>query len=493
MPPDPTPVPGHRIPFKKALEPELSDADKFAWSWMQEIFDLEFPKLCLRERILLLLSSLIIIKQSRAEIEEKAHILYGYLPGRMRQLRWARINARGYLKKALKGNWCTRLLLIGYIPALKALILAIGVKLANSLTRPNRWGWKDERAYRLFVALQTNLARIRPIYFVTLTFEGNIHYDDVRQSVKDFRENIRDHMGYYSTGVIAFGTHTPYQAWRFNRFQANTAHQEPRLHCHLLVWPVRERCDKGEAEAFQNLERIFTERRHGLGREYDLMPLPTTEDFLRVCSYIALNYSGSILIDRKVDTCPIPPGSNPIIRTENVLPGVPWKTVGDMSLVTPYTIAWRDAVGRYAEERGYDSSDSMGWIHFETENIKEIMEPEQWRDASVTGLDGYNYRVKPYEPSADGTDQYLLFNPERPIYTISERDLSSLGSLDAFPGALPQNQDYHPVTGEGQATIPQLETKRAKRTSSLLVNAIIGAIGIALIGIAVWQLFKRKL
>lgn len=495
MPPDPTSTPRRTVLFEKKVVPipGLTNPDQFAWPWMAEIFDAEFPKVPLWKRILLLLSSLIIIKQSRAEIAKNADILYGYLPNRLGELRRARAHARKYLQMALKGPWSKRLFLIGYIDTLRGLVLAIGTKLANSLTRPNRWGWKDLRAYRLFVALQTNLARIlpQPIYFVTLTFEGKIHYNDVRSHLKDFREDTFDRLGYQSVAVIAFGTHTKYQEWRHKGYYYRTpVHKEPRLHCHLMIWPFTERGDKEEKESYQGLQKIIAEKRHGIGEEHDLEILPTTEDFLRVCSYMALNYCGSLLIDRKNGMCPIPPRSNPLTPPDYVYTGRKWARTSELAHVTPYMIAWRKAAGRYAESMGYSSGGS--WLMREAEGIKEFMEPEQWREATVTGLDGYNYLVQPKELTNDGTEGYMLINPERPIYTISESELSHLGTLGAFPGALHARPDFHPLYGEAQFANPPTRGEVKRHQTSLLAKATIGAIGIALIGVVVWKLHQRK-
>lgn len=128
----------------------------------------------------------------------------------------------------------------------------------------------------------------------------------------------------------------------------------------------------------------------------------------------------------------------------------------------------------------------------EAEGIKEFMEPEQWREATVTGLDGYNYLVQPKELTNDGTEWYMLFNPERPIYTISESELSHLGTLGAFPGALHARPDFHPLYGEAQFANPPTRGEVKRHQTSLLAKATIGAIGIALIGVVAWKLYQRK-
>ena len=165
MPPEREIFYRREIGFQKFIPPERIGPTP--WDWMKSIFDAEFPKTTRWRRVLRSIKYLIIKNRPSESINEKARVLYRYLPSSEGELKQVRKNTMDCLRWEYRGRNAT--ILRPYNEELRALFLAVNVKLANHLTNPNQNNW-DERACNLFLEIQTNLSTVRPLYFATMTF-----------------------------------------------------------------------------------------------------------------------------------------------------------------------------------------------------------------------------------------------------------------------------------------------------------------------------------
>jgi hypothetical protein len=162
---------------------------------------------------------------------------------------------------------------------------------------------------------------------------------------------------------------------------------------------------------------------------------------------MALNYSRTLRLAKGPDN-QIPKGARILSRPQNCLPGQAWTSTGKITLVTPATTAWRKAVSRYADVHGRSTTGDRRWIWRERRLIREFLEPEEWWECSVTGLDGYTYRVR--EPDVDcyGNDVYRLESEDGRSFYPTVQTLEELAALQILPNALPKNSSLDFTTGE---------------------------------------------
>lgn len=103
---------------------------------------------------------------------------------------------------------------------------------------------------------------------------------------------------------------------------------------------------------------------------------------------------------------------------------------------------------RYSAVHGRSPEDDRRWIWRERRLIREYIEPEPWSDASVTGLDGYTYRVTPEGEDHLGNETYRLSSDERGTFFLTEHGLEELAKLQAIPGVFSKNEGLDLTTGE---------------------------------------------
>ena len=168
---------------------------------------------------------------------------------------------------------------------------------------------------------------------------------------------------------------------------------------------------------------------------------------LKVSAYLALNYSRTLKESKGPDN-PIPKSAHVVSRPKNSLPGVKWITVGKITPVTRATTSWRLAVSKYAAATGRPFGGDYRWIWPTRRRIREYIEPLGCWEVSVTGLDGYTYRVSPDGVDHVGNEIYLLSSDERGGFYLTQSGLDDLAAFQIEPGALPKNHRLDLTTGK---------------------------------------------
>ena len=438
------------------------------WEWMQGIFDKEFP-IPRWKRILIGWLYLIIKKGVSSSNQSKAQIFYRYLPRSIRELQSLRKSVLDCLKWSQSSHLSTRLLLAPYCREFQAMLLAINTKIANQFTNPNLNGW-DDRACNLFLEIQSNLSEIRPLYFATITFRDVLNFETVSSHLTDLRDNTLSRAGFQSVGVIAYHAMTPDDLRRNSYRRDPSRPRERRLHVHLLFWPQEGVSRDQIARMLRRLQHALDCGRHGIGY-YRFSKIKGMLDFLKRAAYMAFNYSVSLKYNRGEEWNPIPTGARLLRLPRNDRHHTRWPRIIDDRISTSQR-AWEKAVIKYADKMAYDYRGY--WIKQFAERIQELVEPEEWQDPKVSGVDGFEYLISPVPPALGGEQQYELINPERPRWMISEEELQELGKLEVYPGALPWNPDMNPIDGT-RITIPR-KPRQDKRTA--LALAISFALGV---------------
>lgn len=366
------------------------------------------------------------------EIKTLAKQLYGYMPNGKGALRTIRTNAKRYLQMARRSRKPeAREILRPYALRLEALVLAAGQKLAAIFCEANWRNW-DPRAFRFYQELQINLGKLRRMHFLTLTFTGDPTYNRVGELLKDFTGNHLYRDEFESVEVVAF----------------HPENDSPgRLHVHLLFWSkCQTRSPQAEKSAIERILKAVASTRRGIGFT-DYRTVSGVTEILKVSAYMALNYSRTLKMAKGASN-PIPKSARILRPPQNCLPGQVWVKVGKIALVTPATMAWRKAVSSYAAVRGRSVAGDRRWIWRERRLIREYLEPEEWCDCSLVGLDGYIYRIR--EPRKDplGNEVYRVESEDGRSYFLTERALEDLAALQVFPNALPKNNNLDFTTGK---------------------------------------------
>lgn len=371
--------------------------------------------------------------------QEMAMQLYGFLPQGKEELRRIRDNGKRYFRDAAWGHPEAQEILRPWRQHLRALVWAAQMKLGAVHCRPNQQNW-HKRAYGFFLALQNNLGRLRRVHFVTVSFVDPVNYAGVRECLRELKKNILRREGLAAVNVIACHPARGTQG---------------RLHLHLLVWSREQRTPQAEAAAVKRaLAKLVRCRRrrkevreaYGVGR-IECERISGSQSFLRVFAYIAWNYSATLKLS-KGDHNPIPPFARLPGSPPEVHPGIRWIKTGGFSYVTPATCAWRAAIGRYAAAVGRSTEGNWQWIWRERRRIREYLEPKRWRPPSVTGLDGFTYRVIAYGEDAVGNETYLVSSDERGGFILTERGLEITGEFEVMSGTLPKNDRLDLTSGE---------------------------------------------
>ena len=356
--------------------------------------------------------------------------LYVLLPKGKAELRAIRDNAKRYFRAADRGRREAKAVLKPYTRLLWALIWAVRQKLAATFCQPNLRNW-DKRACALFVDLQMNLGRLPRIHFLTLTFAGTPTYESVRERLRSITRNSLYREGYETVDVVAFHPQS---------------RGGGRLHVHLLAWSKRSRTLSEEKSALKRCKAAMRRERSGIGIT-DCQPIIGAEELVKIAAYIAWNYDQTLRL-AKGPLNPIPKGARVLSPPQEVLPGLKWKRTGKFSFVTPATMAWRQAIAKYAGANRCRPEGDRRWIWCERRKIREYLEPEAWCNVSVTGLDGYTYQVIPADEDCDGNETYLVSNDQRGGFYLTEQGLETLAKLEVCPGSLPQNDRLDLTTGK---------------------------------------------
>lgn len=467
------PESARRVEFE--IRPPVSRAET-PWEWMQGVFDREFPTPRWK-RIFLSYLYLIIKSVPSSSNHDKSKVLYRHLPKAVGELQRLRRDVMDCLQWSRKSRLSTRLLTGGYIEDITSLIASINIKIANQLTNPNLNGW-DERACVLFVEIQHNLSEVRPLYFATITFAEALDFQAVSSRLTDLRDNTLRRAGFQSVGVISYHAMTPddYRRARYGRDRCKA--RERRLHVHLLFWPDRTADRDHVCRGLKSLRHALDRGRHGVGY-YRISKIKGMLDFMKRAAYLAYNYSVSLKYQRGNEWNPIPSGGKLLRLPKNDRRVRRWRRRQDKRISTSQR-AWEKAVAKYAERMAYDCRGF--WIKQYADRIQELVEPEEWQDPKVNGLDGFEYLISPVPPS--GKEQrYELRNPARSRWMISEEELKELGKLEVYPGALPCNPNIHPLDGE-----------RMRHPSSprLPAKIVTGFVGVVLIGVIARLLLRKN-
>src|ERR1035437_2977455 len=352
------------------------------------------------------------VKESVKVADEKlVRRICPLLPGGKGDLREILARVKSWYKLARRGSLEAKAAIRPYVPQFKALAQEVRARLAEIFCRPNWRDW-DKRAYRFYKELQYNLGKFRRVHFLTLTFTGDLIYAQVRRLLKDVTGNHLYRQDFESVEVVGFHPDLT---------------QTGRIHVHLFCWSKRARSIREEKSAIEMVQAAIALTGRGIGFT-DYQVASGTAAILRVAAYMALNYSLT-LKQAKGPENPIPKGAHVLSRPENSLPGIKWTTVGKISLVTRATTAWRQAVSRYAAATGRPLGGDLRWIWRERRRIRDYIEPLGCWDVSVTGLDGYTYRVIPDKPDHLGEEIYLLSSEERGGFFVTQ---SALEDLAAF-------------------------------------------------------------
>lgn len=390
---------------------EVTTQNSWGWPQIQHLLD----EVLLSDRL-----------ETTDSLDSSIQKLYGFLPEGKQKLRRLKNNAKRYYRMGGIGG-SAREEVAPYRKRLKALVWAVRIKLSAVLTAPNPHKW-HKRAYGFYLALQHNLGTNRRLHFLTITFPDNPTYGEVRRRFRGITKNLLYRKGFESVDVVAFHPRPG---------------KTPRIHAHLLVWSREQRSYHAEKVARGRVKIALHEGRYGVG----FVQLSEVRDFLKTAAYMAWNYDTSLRLN-KGDNNPLPKGARLASAPKEVHPGQKWKRTGKFSFHTPQMQAWRAAVGRYAAATGKTTEGNWQWIWRERHRIYAHLRPEEWHRASVTGLDGYTYRVIPYDEDIMGHETYLLDNDKRGGFILTEHGLAELGRYDAASGALRKNDLHDLTTGE---------------------------------------------
>ncbi|MEI6715793.1 MAG: hypothetical protein WCO60_18725 [Verrucomicrobiota bacterium] len=268
------------------------------------------------------------------------------------------------------------------------------------------------------------------MHFITLTFPGNPAYLAIREQLGGITGNLLYRENFETVDVVAF-------------------HPEPgelgRLHVHLLAWSREHRSHQAESASVERIKTALNDGRYGVGR-CEVSRVSGAEQFVKVAAYLAWNYDQTLKFPRGPQS-PIPSGARVLSVPFEVRTGQKWVRTGKFSFVTPATVAWRAAVNRYATANGRSHDGDWRWTWRERRLIREFLEPEQYRDTGITGLDGYTYTVTPYGLDANREETYMLSNEERGGFILTEYGLSGLAKFDVMSNTLPQNSAFDLTTG----------------------------------------------
>jgi len=366
------------------------------------------------------------VRETTDSWETQALQLYGFLPEGKHELRRMRNNAKRYFRMGGIGG-PAREVVAPYREKLRALVWAARMKLATVLTTVNPHQW-DKRAYGFYLALQNNLGTHRRLHFLTITFRGNPTYAEARDQLRGISKNLLYRAGFESVEVVAYHPHPG---------------KTPRIHAHLLVWSRERRSYHAEKAARDKVNADLHEGRYGTG----LFRLSRVRDFLLTAAYMSWNYDSSLKL-AKGDHNPLPKGARLVSVPKEVRPGQRWTRTGKFSFHTPQMRAWRAAVGRYATATGKDPQGNWQWIWRERRRIRAHLKPEQWRGASVAGLDGFNYTIAAYGEDIMGNETYLLRSDERGGFILTESGLEELGHYDVAARTLSKNDRFDLTTGK---------------------------------------------
>lgn len=425
QPPTDSPPTRRELEFDPSKEGKIViEVRQQPWDWqrIRQLFDEVLPLSTNRQTT--------DSKAPKEVVESLAKQLYPYLPKGKNELRTIRTNAKRFGEMAHRSrNLEARDALRPYVMGLAALSLAAGQKLAAIFCEANWRNW-DLRAYRFFQELQLNLIKLRRIHFVTLTFTGDPTYQRVRDLLKDFTGNQLYRQGFESVEVVCFHPENDLPG---------------RLHVHLLLWSKCQRSRQAETTAIEEILAATARAGRGIGFT-DCRPVSGATEILKVSAYMALNYSRTLRIAKGPNN-PIPKGAHVLSRPQNCLPGQAWAKVGKVTLITPATTAWRKAVSRYAAARGRSTTGDRRWIWPERRHIREYLEPEEWEECSVTGLDGYTYHIR--EPNEDrfGTEVYRLESEDGRSFYPTVETLEKLAALQILPNTLPKDNSLDFTTG----------------------------------------------
>jgi hypothetical protein len=368
------------------------------------------------------------IKSPNTEIERLAQNLYPLLPDAKGELKTLIRGAKRYHAMAQIGEPGQRAALAPYREPLRALAKAVRQKLSVVLCRPNLRDW-DLRAFRLFMEMQQNLGRFPRLHFVTITIRGAVNYHLFREQFKKKKRQLNDR----GFGVLpVFSIHPK-------------GRQPGRLHAHVLVWSLRKRSAKQEKADLANIKTSL-ESPQGTFGSVKWETVTKRESMIREFAYMAKNYSDSLRAPKGVGE-QIPKKSRLISRPKQTREGVCWVAVGTISLVTPARTSWRKAISLYAAETGRSMEGDRRWIWRERRRIRRWIEPETWWAASVTGLDGYTYRVSPAGVDQLGNEIYALSSDERGTFFLTEHGLEGLAKLQVMAGCFDKKERLDLTTG----------------------------------------------
>ncbi len=368
------------------------------------------------------------INARSAELERLAQNIYPLIPDGKKALKTIIKAAKRYHAMAQIGNTGQREALAPYRERLKALAKAARQKLIEVLCRPNRWDW-DLRAYRLFLELQQNLGRFRRLHFVTITIRGAVNYRLFRNQFKKKKRQLNDR----GFGVLPV-------------FSIHPEGRKPgRLHAHVLIWSLRNRTSRQETADLREIKVSFKSRQSQFGT-VKWATVTKRESMIIEFAYMAKNYSDSLKAPKGAGE-QIPKKSRLISRPRESREGVCWVAVRKISLFSPAKTSWRKAVSRHAVATGRTPEGDRRWTWRERRAIRRWLEPETWWTASVTGLDGYTYRVIPAGVDQLGHEIYELTSDERGTFFLTERGLEGLARLQVMPGCFEKREKLDLTTG----------------------------------------------
>ncbi len=364
--------------------------------------------------------------------------LYGMLPPSMGELKQLQAKAKElYQRSYWQGTIRDREALRPYRAALRVLIWATRYKRGVLATLPNQRGW-HERAASFYRDLQKNLGKNRRVYSLTITFRHRLSYETFRTRMQRFVQNTLKRLGFEAVSVT--GYHQKEQ-WELR------GQNEPRLHAHLLIWPADQQRPEAGERAIDLLGRILDSGRHGIGQHSEPRHCADTKGFLKAAAYLAYNYSQALRMIRGIPANPIPKGARLARVPQFVRAGVRWRKAVTTP-TTPAREAWRAATRAYGNEMGFNQRGRQHWKWAYRHAIRVRMQPQRYRTATVTGLDGITYRVAPYGQDGDANELYLLTNEARGGFVITAEDLEMLGKVGARCGLVHRNPHFDVVHGK---------------------------------------------
>lgn len=416
----PTAAKRSAIEFAKPSNPrEAIIHDRPVWDWggIKQLLD-QF----------LSLTTIRSIKSPNTDIERLAQHLYPLLPDAKGELKTLIRGAKRYHAMAQIGEPGQRAALAPYRESLRALAKAVRQKLSVVLCRPNLRDW-DLRAFRLFMEMQQNLGRFPRLHFVTITIRGVVNYHMFREEFKKKKRQLNDR----GFGVLPV-------------FSIHPKGRHPgRLHAHVLVWSLRRRSAKREKADLADIKTSLESPKGTFG-SVKWETVTKRESMIREFAYMAKNYSDSLKAPKGAGE-QIPKKSRLISRPKESRAGVSWVAVGKISLVTPEKTSWRKAVSRHAAAIGRTPEGDRRWVWRERRAIRQWLEPETWWAASVTGLDGYTYRVTPAGVDQLGHEIYALSSDERGTFFLTQYGLEGLARLQVMPGCFEKQEKLDLTTG----------------------------------------------